>query len=123
MNEEWTDIIDYEELYQISNKGNILNKKKDKLMTNTLNIKGYLVVKLSKNNKPKQFKVHQLVGIHYVDNPNNLSFINHKDEIKINNHYLNLEWCDNKYNNTYGTRIERQSKTLKETWRNKKSKF
>lgn len=59
MNEEWKDIINYEELYQISNKGNILNKKKDKLMTNTLNIKGYLVVKLSK-----------------IINQNNLKYIN-----------------------------------------------
>ena len=37
--------------------------------------------------------------------------MNHKDENKSNNSVDNLEWCTVEYNNTYGTRLERMSKT------------
>lgn len=38
--------------------------------------------------------------------------INHKDENKSNNSLKNLELCNQKYNNNYGTRGKRISKTL-----------
>lgn len=49
----------------------------------------------------------------FIDNPNNLPFINHKDEDPSNNNYLNLEWCDYQYNNTYGTCQERGHEKLR----------
>lgn len=54
--------------------------------------------------------VHRLVAIAFLDNPRNLPFVNHKDEDKLNNYASNLEWCDRKYNNNYGTRNQRTAK-------------
>ena len=46
--------------------------------------------------------------------------VNHKDECKTNDAPSNLEWCDSKYNNNYGTKNERAKIKLKQiphTWR------
>ena len=58
------------------------------------------------------FLIHRLVAQTFLPNPLNLPQLNHKDECKSNNIVSNLEWCDAKYNNNYGTMIERMSKSL-----------
>lgn len=40
----------------------------------------------------------------FVPNPNNYTYVNHKDENKRNNTYSNLEWCTFEYNMNYGTK-------------------
>lgn len=55
------------------------------------------------NGKAKHEKIHRLVALAFIDNPNNYPHVNHKDEDKNNNSVSNLEWCDIKYNNNYGT--------------------
>ena len=118
MKEEWKDIKGYEGLYQISNLGRIksLNynrTKKEKILSNSTNRKGYLFVILYKNGKKKSFKVHRLVAIHFIENPNNYFQVNHKDENKSNNRVDNLEWCTQEYNLNYGTRNKRISEKMK----------
>lgn len=117
MKEVWKDIKDYEGLYQVSNLGRIKslsrfhytgwgkNKgyiKKEKILKPRYDKKGYQMVVLYKNGIGKNFKVHRLVAEAFIPNPNNLPQINHKDEIKRNNIFTNLDWCDCKYNNNYG---------------------
>lgn len=68
---------------------------------------GYLYFQ---NNK-KYTLSHRFVAECFISNPDNLPCINHKDENKKNNCVDNLEWCDRKYNNNYGTRNKRISKT------------
>lgn len=46
----------------------------------------------------KQFKVHRLVGLLFIDNPHNHPMLNHIDGVKINNHHTNLEWTTAKGN-------------------------
>lgn len=114
--EAWKNIIGYEGYYQISNLGNVRSldridcnnhfregKKCRKIPTED----GYYKVSLSKNGNEKRFFIHRLVAIHFIDNPQNLECVNHKDEIKTNNHVDNLEWCTRAYNNNYGTRNQR----------------
>ena len=70
---------------------------------------GYIQYVLSKDGEDKYFYAHRLVATAFI--PNNqklLNQINHKDENKHNNCVDNLEWCTQYYNNTYGTKIERQ---------------
>jgi hypothetical protein len=59
------------------------------------------------NGKAKKERVNRLVAIAFLDNPEGLPQVNHKDENKLNNSVENLEWCSAKYNANYGTRTER----------------
>ena len=67
------------------------------------NNRGYVCVRLSKNNKKRGFTLHRLVAIAFLPNPNKLPCINHKDESHDNNCVDNLEWCDQSYNQGYGS--------------------
>jgi len=126
MEEIWKDIEGYEGLYQVSNLGNVrsvdkfVNARLNGILTKRLikgkNIKLYMdkegryIVKLSKNSKRKNYKVHRLVAIAFISNPNNYPYINHKDENPKNNRVDNLEWCTAKYNSNYGTIKDRIAK-------------
>lgn len=125
MTEIWKDIAGYEGLYQVSNLGSVksidrkvfgkehlfVQFKKGKIKKAHLSGKGYLKVVLYKENKPKRCYVHRLVAETFLNNPNNLPQVNHKDENKLNNNVSNLEWCTNKYNCNYGTKNERMINT------------
>ena len=116
MNEIWKEIEGYEGKYEVSNLGNVRSLKyarsnKVKLLKQASD-HGYKRVNLFKNGKRKSHWVHRLVAIAFLPNPNNLPQVNHKDENKTNNRMDNLEWCTIKYNMNYGTRNERQSKSL-----------
>lgn len=111
MEEEWKTIKDYPN-YQVSNLGNVksLDYKgtgKEKIKKSEDNGNGYLRVVLYKNGKGKHYYVHRLVAQAFITNPDNLPQVNHKDENPSNNCVSNLEYCDQKYNNSFGTRIER----------------
>lgn len=43
--------------------------------------------------KGKGFLVHRLVALTFIENPNNLPIVNHKDGCKSNNNKTNLEWA------------------------------
>lgn len=113
MIEEWKDIKEYEGLYQISNLGNVRSLKwgKKRILI-PQNIRGYSKVILCKDGKGKMYAIHRLVAQAFIPNPDNLPCVNHKDECKTNNTVDNLEWCDYKYNNNYGTTIQRRVKKL-----------
>ena len=119
----------YEELYKVSNWGRILSLNynhtgKSKLMTPVDTGRGYLMVRLRKNRKRKWCLVHRLVAFTFLDNPENLPQVNHKDENKTNNFVFlnedgsvdkeksNLEWKSPKENSNHGTRNERISKAM-----------
>ena len=62
---------------------------------------GYRAVMLRKSGKVQLITIHRLVAIAFLDNPDGLREVNHKDEDKTNNHVDNLEWCTRKYNQNY----------------------
>ena len=108
-NEVWKDILGYEGLYKISDKGRVksIGYKKERILKPGRDKYGYLLVSLCKNHKIKYCHIHRLVALTFILNPNNLPQVNHKDEDKTNNRVENLEFCDRKYNCNYGTRIQR----------------
>lgn len=111
-NEIWKEIPNYEGAYMISNYGRVWSNHKQGYLTQSSNGRGYLKVQLWKNNKSKAEYIHRLVALAFIPNPEGKPQVNHKDEDKQNNYVDNLEWCDNDYNNAYGTKRERQGETL-----------
>ena len=102
MKEIWKDCKGYEGLYQISNLGRVWSIGSQKYLKGSIDKDGYMCVYLTaKNGKTKMEKIHRLVALVFLDNPNNYTQVNHKDKNKQNNCVDNLEWCTAKYNNTY----------------------
>lgn len=117
MQEIWRDIEGYEGLYQVSNMRRVKSlgnefSRKEKILKPRKSKDGYLQLQLHKEGECKDYRVHRLVGQAFLENPEELPEINHKDEDKINNCVENLEWCSSKYNKNYGTRNKRVSKSL-----------
>lgn len=93
--------------YFITEEGHVWSANKKIFLKEYLTYNGYLRVNLYKDGKRYSKRLHRIVAETFIPNPNNLSQVNHKDENKTNNCVNNLEWCDSKYNNNYGTKTER----------------
>lgn len=106
--EIWRDIEGYPN-YQVSSEGRVKSLKygKEKILKNIKNNTGYLSVNLCKEGKIKHYLIHRLVAYAFMNNPDNLPQVNHKDENKTNNRVENLEYCDSRYNTNFGTRNEK----------------
>ena len=127
MEEIWKDIEGYEGLYQVSSQGRVKSKcryvnnrwgnnKKpvnEQILKPKTNKGGYYSVNLFKDGKYKTRLVHCLVAKAFIPNPDNLPQVNHKSEVRTENFVENLEWCDSKYNNNYGTRNKKLSEKRK----------
>lgn len=116
--EEWRYIDSMKDnAYMVSSYGRVksMNYNKtgvEKIMKQRQDKDGYYTVCLvDKNGKSSPRKVHRLVAMAFIENPNDLPMVNHKDENKGNNYVENLEWCDATYNNTYRNRHENAGKT------------
>ena len=112
--EEWRDIKGFEGKYMVSNLGRVKSLNyhrtgKEKIMKGNANGDGYLYVTLSKDGKVKTCRINRLVAQAFLENPNNLPEVNHKDENKYNNCVENLEYCSRSYNVNYGTGIKRSA--------------
>lgn len=105
-----TGIIKRNTYKRIDSVGRVTNVD-EKILKPYINKDGYKMVMLFNNKQRKAISVHRLVAIHFIENIDNQPCINHKDEDKLNNNYDNLEWCSVAYNNNYGTRQEKVSKT------------
>ena len=110
--EEWRDVKGYENLYQVSRKGKVRSSHKGywEVLTSVVNRHGYNQYLFHKDGKRKNMRGNRLVAEAYIPNPDNLPFLNHKDENPANDCVDNLEWCTCEYNNNYGTLPERRSK-------------
>lgn len=131
MEEVWKSVgivrgVDFTGLYEASNLGYIRSidsiceyidgrkrHLKGRVLRPSIDKKGYSSVTLYKNGLKVCIRVHRLVLQTFEPNPNPEIYteINHIDENKKNNCLNNLEWCTRQYNNTYGTRLERVSRS------------
>jgi hypothetical protein len=107
--EVWKAVEGYNGKYQISNKGRLKVYGKygspDKSRVDFIrphdNGAGYYQVRMSKNGKTIQVRLHKLVAQYFLENTNNYPQLNHKDTDKSNNAADNLEYCTNQFNSIH----------------------
>lgn len=92
------DIPGYEGLYAATSCGKIWSYRTKKFLSTQALTNGYPTVSLFKEGKRKTWKVHRLIALTYIDNPEGKPEVNHKDSCRSNNCVNNLEWVTCKEN-------------------------
>ena len=127
--EEWRPVVGYEGLYEVSNIGRVRSVSRwihyiskygkpykiwmeGRILTLKIS-NGYCLAHLSHHGIAKHKTIHRIVAEAFIQNPDNLPEVNHKDENPKNNCVENLEWCTTVYNIRYGTAIERRSSCIR----------
>jgi hypothetical protein len=101
---EWRDIsIEGYGDYQVSNDGQIRNKKSKHAYACSSIRQGYKsTVLINKEKQKKTYKVHRLVALSFIPNDDpKKDAVNHKDGNKFNNKVDNLEWVSIAENNQH----------------------
>lgn len=107
MEEVWKDVVGYEGLYRVSNYGKVMtlgkyvathngtriHQRPSKELSQSMNIHGYMKVMLYLNGHRKEWAVHRIVALAFIENPENKPCVNHIDNNRANNVVENLEWC------------------------------
>lgn len=100
--EVWKDIAGFEGLYLVSSRGRIFSTRSGRCLKLKVNVShGYVEVELNVEGTPHYFRVHRLVALAFIPNPDNLPLVNHKDGVKAHNAVSNLEWISHSDNNKH----------------------
>lgn len=104
--EEWMVIYGFEE-YDVSNHGRIRSWKSGnpEILKPHIGKEGYCTISLYDVKEQSVKRVHRLVALAFIPNPENKSEVNHKDGDKSNNRIGNLEWCTKSENELHAYKI------------------
>lgn len=125
--EIWKPVVGYEELYEVSNRGQIRSLDrpvyrgdkihcymKGRVLKQSKTTTGYQKVELVKpGQKSKSFKVHRLVAFAFIPTIEGKNLVNHIDSNPINNNVENLEWCTHSENLVHAYRSGERDWSIK----------
>lgn len=115
MTEIWKDVVGYEGIYEVSNRGRIRTHENKTTYTKRHGIRKWkqrylkdktpngrdFRVALWKDGKVKYYLVHRLVAFAFIPLAEGKEYINHIDGNAKNNCVDNLEWCNHLENNRH----------------------
>lgn len=109
----WKDVKGFEGCYTVSNTGLIKSAYKSKKILRPKKDKdGYLAVALSKDKRVHHLRVHRIVALTFIPNPNELPVVNHINKVVDDNRVSNLEWVTVYENSMHGFRTTKGIKGL-----------
>lgn len=124
--EIWKPVVGFEEQYEVSLNGVVkridkilvaasgLTIKKGKTLKTRINNRGYVEVRLFKNDKILTTFIHILLAKAFIPNPFNKPEVNHINGTKSDNRIENLEWCTHLENMQHASRMGLLKRTYKQ---------
>lgn len=117
--ERWLPVVGYEGFYEVSDTGNIRGLDRSALTVEgwTQHVKGitlkqkdtkdgYKEVTLQRNGKAHSIRVHRIVAMAFIGEPQGeAKEVNHKDGNKKNNNVSNLEWVTSSENQIHAYKM------------------
>jgi len=93
--DKYKDVPGYEDIFSISVDGEVFSKRTKRVLKTCIGKTGYRIISTKIGGRKgvnKCLKIHRLVAMTYIDNPESKPIVNHKDGDKLNNNVNNLEW-------------------------------
>lgn len=100
--------------YEASTDGQIREIATKQLLSQWQDKDGYLLATLSN----KLYRVHRLIALTFISNPEELPVVNHKNFNKSDNHVNNLEWVTYSQNSLHSFANNHRASSIK-TWTEK----
>ena len=98
--EIWRPIIETKGFIEVSNEGRVRSwlGGNSRILKTQIDNNGYHRIRVTIERSKMSYKIHREVAKAFINNPDNLPQVNHKDGNKDNNSVSNLEWVTNKEN-------------------------
>lgn len=99
--------------YEVNSNGEIISKRFNRPLKQTIHSNGYVGVTLYINDKPIQYTIHRLIAELFIPNPDNKPCVDHINGDKTNNNVSNLRWTTYEENNNNEITKQRQRNSTK----------